>query len=124
MAGLTLRYTYEGPPPEDPWTTLYCITDIPLVNCTNSGKYIIATLANQEHYDEQISPAITRKLKNNGFTLVESQETRSAKTILAFRPPREITELPLDHLHKEIEKLNEVEIEEIYLMKARSVCTR
>lgn len=78
------------------------------------------TLASEASLQEHVSKTNTQNLATLGFNLVESQEARRARTLLAFRFPKFLTERIATDLAEEIPEKNNVQVEEIALLPTRT----
>lgn len=116
----TIRYEITGEVPADPSTIFFRVTQVPHVKCFVSSRYVVVGLASPTFLEEHCSQDNTRKLKAEGFNLIESQEARSSRTLLAFRPQSLITQANMADLKSEIELKNEVAVEEIALNQRKT----
>lgn len=117
---LTVRYTFSQPLPPDLSTQLFASTQVPHVRCLLSGRYVVVTLATRADLEEHCSKVNTEKLKHLGLSLVESAESRCSRTVLAFRPPRLITDHNINELRDEIAEKNEVDVELVSLLPTKT----
>ena len=111
--------------PTDTSTYLFTATQIPHTKCFRSGKYLVVGIASDRDYAEHTTPAMTTKLRTLGLQLVESSKTLSERTIVARHVDSYLLEKTSDALRTEIERLNNVTVQEIkviprpHLIKAR-----
>lgn len=116
---LTIRYTYNGSLPQDLSSTFFAITQIPHVRCFPAGKYVVVGLSDDHYLQQHTTREITSALAARGFILVESNEARSARTLIAFRPHKAVFDQSTEEIQAEMETRNEVTIDEIVKLNSR-----
>lgn len=116
---LTIRYTHTGNT-QDISTIFYNATEIPHVKCFVAGKYVVVSLASEESLKEHTSRDNTNKLASLGYQLVETREARCARTVMAFRVPRFLTEKTKEELAAEIAHKNDMDVEQAFSLNTKT----